>query len=250
MNYTALKLSVLLLLFISCSPRNESGVNDDNKTINTKIGKVDFEATDSNTWNLLLTFDQNIILKIIDNDEDLEYIFPTNAPIPIQDVNATSYRSKNDEHAINIMIRPEKCLPESNYTVTVQLINNTSNEINSYEGCGNYRGQAAINGVWILNSINGNTISSERKKPNIQFDVANKKVIGYSGCNMYKGNLEIKDSSILLNSLTVTENSCPDDNLEPQYLEFIKSKDLTFNLNSNILTIKGGNQQYIYKRLE
>jgi heat shock protein HslJ len=84
----------------------------------------------------------------------------------------------------------------------------------------------AINGSWELTYISGTKIAFEglypNKKPAINFDVANTRVSGNTGCNNFSGKLNIDGNKINLNeAMALTKMMCPGQG-ETIFLETLK----------------------------
>ena len=75
---------------------------------------------------------------------------------------------------------------------------------------------AILNGRWVLTELTGATVSLDvlypEKKPAIQFDSANQKISGNTGCNSFNGPLKVTGAQIDLSSpMAMTRMFCPGD---------------------------------------
>ncbi len=87
-----------------------------------------------------------------------------------------------------------------------------------------------LNGTWQLDYISGPRIAFEGlypgKKPQINFDVANSRISGNTGCNNFSGPVRIDGSKISFNELlALTKMFCPGEG-ETVFLETLKKINL------------------------
>src|SRR5699024_11977787 len=81
---------------------------------------------------------------------------------------AKSYRIENDELEMELLVSPEPCndgMSDNSYTHKVNLHLKLAewDEFQDLKGCGNYEGIYQLNNIWILESINGETISENNR---------------------------------------------------------------------------------------
>jgi heat shock protein HslJ len=92
---------------------------------------------------------------------------------------------------------------------------------------------------WILVGMKGfnlSTINYDSGLPSVQFDVNKSLVNGYSGCNSFGGNIDIKGDSLKFGMMMSTKKYCmgiP----EPEFLNLLQSAD-SYEVTNGLLNLK------------
>ncbi len=85
-----------------------------------------------------------------------------------------------------------------------------------------------INDIWVLTSLNGNKITpvstnERRRNVQIEFQLAERKVMGTDGCNRFTGSIKaIGEETLLLGTLASTRMMCPDMTLSVDFNKTIQ----------------------------
>lgn len=107
---------------------------------------------------------------------------------------------------------------------------------------------SSLAGTWELNYITKSGIAFDslypEKKPTITFDVSDKKVSGYAGCNNFNGPLNVDGNTISFTSpMAMTRMVCPG-NGESTFIEMLQkinnwsvTNDKTLNLITGDVTM-------------
>ena len=113
-----------------------------------------------------------------------------------------------------------------------------------YQGCGDFLGNYQLESVWLLRQIDGVQIKPEDFPdgvPAIEFEMDEKRVSGFAGCNRFFGNFQLAGQELMLGEMGSTMMACPSNNmkLEGQFLEALSGQKLTYNLQGNTLRLSG-----------
>lgn len=87
-----------------------------------------------------------------------------------------------------------------------------------------------LEGEWVLNYISGPRIAFDglypEKKPEIRFDIAERHMSGFSGCNNFNGNFNATKYTISFpNEIAMTRMICPNMQGESTFMDVLKSID-------------------------
>ncbi|MCX2743273.1 META domain-containing protein [Mangrovivirga sp. M17] len=245
-------ISYLVLFLFMCGCTNSKKESKNHNTVDKRTG---FEAKGNEPfWSLEIDFEDRIKFKTIDKNE-FSLTFPKANTVQPQDINAITYQSNNNDYQIDIMVVDKKCLDnmsgkESDYSVKINLTKKNGNQTIPYSGCGNYTGKALLNGIWQLSEINNKPVSKFSKPPNIQFRYEKGNVSGFTGCNRFKGNVEFTNQFIKTARISVTNLACENKDIEKEFLNSIKNKTLTYEINGDSLTLITKQKNLFFTRLK
>lgn len=87
-----------------------------------------------------------------------------------------------------------------------------------------------LEGEWVLNFISGPRIAFDglypEKKPEIRFDIAERHMSGFSGCNNFNGTFNATKHTISFpNEIAMTRMICPNMQGESTFMDILKSID-------------------------
>ncbi len=114
-----------------------------------------------------------------------------------------------------------------------------------------------INDIWVLTSLNGNTIppvtkGERRKNIQIQFQLAERRVMGTDGCNRFSGSIvSIGEKDIHLGNLASTRMMCPDMTFSNNFNQEI-NKVHSYSIANLQLKLydKNGTELMIFKKID
>ncbi|MFT3981356.1 MAG: META domain-containing protein [Ferruginibacter sp.] len=215
MNKVLLIVSIILTGF-SCATANKTQQKNATQASAVAGGNeqklqagIDFTAkgTQPASWTLEIDLDKAIRLKSIDGTNIVaSSVSPTeNADQSIQFETSTQFGN------MRIIIYHESCtdaLSKESYGKKVVITVNGK----TYEGCGSFLSDAAINATWILQEIkNKKTDKSDYAKglPELTFNITESKLSGHDGCNKIFGDAEVWGSFIRFHVIGSTKMACP-----------------------------------------
>jgi heat shock protein HslJ len=96
---------------------------------------------------------------------------------------------------------------------------------------------------WILAGMKGfnlSTINYDGGLPSVQFDVSKSSASGFTGCNSFGGNIEIKGDSLKFGMMMSTKKYCTGIP-EPEFLNLIQSAD-SYEVANGLLNLKSNDR--------
>lgn len=185
---------------------------------------VDFRAAGNEPfWSLQIDFDEQLSFSVLDGDS-------IRRPVPEmrQDTasSARLFQGEGKAGAVSIALYPTGCLDSmSGELFTHRVVVET--RADTFQGCGNYiNEQYQLHDFWMVHSLNGTAINQQdtlRQQPALQFDLADNRVSGNTGCNQLGGSMRIKSDSLFFSQLITTKMACAGVmELESQFLEALR----------------------------
>lgn len=93
-------------------------------------------------------------------------------------------------------------------------------------------------GEWILQNENSNQVGLNNQAVTLSFDIDQKNINGFSGCNNYRGDYSDVENTVQFNDIMSTKRACPDLTIESYYFDLLGKV--------NNYQVKG-NSLYLYK---
>ncbi len=214
---------------------------------------VDFMASGENpSWSLLIDFDKSMNFTSLGEPKNISTPIPE-ARIP-QDVNAVNYSAETEAGTLQVTIFKKPCVTENNeafsYKVRISAKTGEMEDFQDFEGCGKYIGDYRLNDIWALESINDNPIDKTMKRPNLEFNLREGKVFGFGGCNRINGTLIVEKDSLAIGELASTRMTCPNADLESQFLSKITNKKFSFAYRNLLLTLTSENDTLVFRKVD
>ena len=259
MNNLFCTIAVSFLLIAGCaeSSNTEDVKPEQPRTENTGDSNSlpGFKATgEAPSWEVAIDFDGDISFKSQD-DHSFELSAELSEPVRPQDIDAVSYRTKTKEGRLHLTIFREACSDSTgarnfDHKVRVSAQTNDMNSMVNYEGCGKYLGDYRLNDIWVLESINGQSVDSLKKAPNLEFQLNKNKVYGFGGCNRINGPIEVSEDSLTFGNIAATQMACPNMETEKSFLEQISNKSHHFEIGNLQLTLSNDQSTLIFKKVD
>jgi heat shock protein HslJ len=231
-------VAALLSLFACTSTKNakapkqsdiDAAINKDNLLQKQSEG-VDLFAKGSlpATWTLEIDFDKAIRFKSLDG---ANIVASSVKPIEMPGEKRISIATNTEYGKMQIDIYDQECSAANDQTkyekkVVIQVNGK------SYEGCGSFLYDVAINGKWTLQRWNGKQLSAgefAKGLPLIQFDAAANKISGHDGCNQLFGEIEMRGNFITVKTLGSTKMACPGNKNEINIAAAISNKVISYS---------------------
>lgn len=157
----------------------------DLKTVNNNkydslSNAIDFKATGNEPfWLLEIDFDKFIHFKTLNG---LDITTPVPEGVKAADANVTRYRAVTEQEELIIQIAKRECINDmsgkkSDYSVSVDVKNNSDKDYVKYKGCGEYLADYRINDTLVLDSINSHPIDKAnftKELPRLEINLAEK----------------------------------------------------------------------------
>lgn len=214
---------------------------------------VDFAAIGNEPfWSLEIDLEKMLEFRLLD-EEDGSVLTPIPVAEKPESGEGTIYHVQTVTGSLEIRLMKETCINtmtgrEFPYTVTV-LKDGTE-----YKGCGMYLRDSRLEGSWNLVELQGKTIKPkdfERNQPALSIDLAKGSVSGSAGCNRITGTLEPIGDRINFGPLAATRMSCPNMEVESQFLKILNNAELRYKVSEEWLElILDGKGVMMFKRGE
>lgn len=112
-----------------------------------------------------------------------------------------------------------------------------------------YSGDKRLHDIWVVLELKGNPINVD-KKPDIEFNLKENKVFGFSGCNQFTGEIEVQENTIKFGMLAGTRRACPDMSLEDEFLKLITDKKLDFSFSDRGLLLESEDGSVLLQKVD
>ena len=164
----------------------------------------------------------------------------------IMDAAGTSFNAMTPKAEIKVEIMKSECTDNMSgdvypYTVKVSLRMGKSNKWDEYTGCGQYLADYRLTDLWLIDKINGKSITEfnifKNKVPMIEMNAAQQRFGGTAGCNSFNGSFEAAGSRIRFGKIASTLMMCPDMKLEQEFFDALNDKYFEFTIASNTLSL-------------
>jgi heat shock protein HslJ len=211
---------------------------------------IDFHAADNEpSWSLNIDFDKMMTFKTLNGDS-------ITTPVPqMQADTATKARVWNAEvesGSLVVELYPSGCLDDMSGEVFNYRVN-VSHGDKTYTGCGSYINSTyKLNDFWQLQTLNGSELNHQQPAqdtPSLQFDVANKKVYGSTGCNRLNGTVVVKKDRLLFSKMATTKRACPG-NMESRFLSALQKVQRYAIANAELLMMSETDTLMVFRRAE
>lgn len=212
---------------------------------------IDFVASGNEPfWSLEIDLDNNLTFKILQGDS---LVAATPKPTILPDVAATSYRTKIGSEFLSIIVYDKTCednMSGKELSKTVEINHGEKR----YTGCGSFLSDYRLNDIWVLESINQNSIDIStfpRGLPRIELNLTMSQVFAFAGCNEFSGAMEVQGKRIRFGRFSGTLMACQNMNFESEYLSKLANKTVPFHIEPGKLVLQvSEDSTYNYKKVD
>lgn len=218
---------------------------------------IDFKATGNEPfWSLEINFDKSMHFNTLNG---IDIITPVPEGVKAMDANVTRYRAQTEQGELIVQIAKQECTNDmsgkkSDYSVTVNYKRNNDKDYQNYKGCGAYLSDYRLNDIWVLESVNNKPIDKEKFKnkiPSLEFNLAEKRVSGNGGCNIFSGQIELLGKKIKFGNLASTMMACEDMKFETVYLKGLTNHTLPYHITPRQLHLQfNSDSVFVYKKVD
>jgi len=185
---------------------------------------------------------------------------PSTEPIKAQESNIAMYRIQTEATLLDVIIAHKECTNAMSgevfpYTVTVSYKNTGGAETKVYEGCGYYLPDYRIHDIWVLEKMQGTTVSKEdfngNDVPNMEVNINNNRFSGFSGCNRMNGSLFYEKDVLRFTQIASTRMACPNMEKESEFLSALQSS-VNYKIENNRLYLSNDSEEnlLIFKKID
>ncbi len=209
---------------------------------------VDFYATGTEpSWSLDMDFEGNFHFKTMSG---IDIIFPASKGVKAMDADVIRYRSVNKSAELIVQISHRTCTDNMSdksyhYSVTVDYKSQDMKNYQTYKGCGNFVYDLRLNDIWAIIQLGDETLkASDFKKglPTIELNTSKETVIGFDGCNRFRGSFEVADKEIIFSNLAGTRMACQNMQISDRISSALDGKSFHFTLKNGKLILSKNNK--------
>lgn len=218
---------------------------------------IDFIASGNEPfWSLEIDFNKSMHFKMVSG---FEINTPAVEAVKAMDANVTRYSAKTEQGILTVQVQKLECINDmsgekSDYTVTIDTKNNTDKDHRTYKGCGQYLADYRLHDIWVLDSINNTKIVAGdfmKGRPLLEFNLTEKKLFGYTGCNNINGTIEVTGKKIHFERLTTTRMTCSNMDFELAYLKNLDNKIVPYQIKAGKLYLHvSSDSVFSYRKID
>lgn len=169
---------------------------------------------------------------------------PHTDPDLAQDSNVKRYDVATGSGRMVIQISQTDCTNAmsgavSPYSVTIEQQNADGKETEKLEGCGRYITDYRLHDIWVLETLNGKTVTKDdfgKEIPSMEINAAENKFMGFAGCNRMNGTLFFEKDLLRFTNVATTKMMCEPNNKEVEFLKALQS-GTSYTIENNRLTL-------------
>ena len=255
-------LLVFIFLVFGCKSKDaKREVGNNREVVSMGVGKsmeaVYFKGQGNEPfWDVSIGKDKVIFKSLIPGKERLEFIYVK--PIRVMDANIKTYRLVSDLAELSITISQGIChdtMAEDvfDYGVEVEFKDKVTSDVSKMKGCGNYIADYRLQDIWLLETLNGQKVTSEdfaKQKPYLEIDAKNKTFNGYLGCNDCNGKLFVENELLRFTDVVSTLKMCLPNNKEPEFLKALQSATTYKIENNRLVLLNPSKELLVFKKVD
>ncbi len=231
-----IQLLVVLSIIVSCKS-SATAQKEVGKTDTTPAYQEQMENLENGIYFRAVGNEPDWSLKISENTIEFNSIKPGfesfksahAEPVRAMDANVKMYQVSTESGRMNIQILQQECSnarsgEKFSYSVRIEITKNSS-AIN-LSGCGNYITDSRLHDIWVLEKLNGKTVSASdfiKELPNIEINSSTNNFIGFAGCNRMNGTLFFERGLLRFTNIITTRMDCIGINKESEFLKTLQS---------------------------
>lgn len=256
--YSRLLVVFLMTFLMSCktnviSTAESSGTKNSETSAAETLNPYFVASGNEPFWNVRIAKDF-ITIKFLQDST----IIPHEAPIRAMDANVKMYKLKTESSTIDIQIIQAECTnsmsgKKSAYKVEMRILDKKTSKETVYEGCGNYITDYRLHDIWVLEKMNGRTISKSdfsQDFPLLEIKSAENTFMGFAGCNQMNGQLFSEDQLLRFSNIVTTRKMCEPTNKEQEFLKTLQS-GTSYKIENRRLTLSNPNGELLtFKKID
>jgi heat shock protein HslJ len=235
------------LLLVSCTTTQPAGrpiPTAKSVQVDPDSLQLDFRASGNEpSWMLTIDFKRQMYFRNI-GTQPFELRTPVPQPRRMAASEGVNYAVRTEKGTLSVTITPDSCADAMSgevfpYQVRVSAKTEAMDKMIDFEGCGNYQGESRLNDLWTLISIDGKPLDvpEGRKRPNIEFKLAEGQLFGYGGCNGIRASVSIADEKLVIGTIASTKVMCPQMNIEDQFTAMLAQGPLGYRIDDRELIL-------------
>lgn len=204
------------------------------------------------SWGLDLDFEDGFKFKTM----EYEFNCPAVEGHKAEDADVTIFRAKTEAGEMIISLFGTACTDNMSgekfsHRVEVDIKRGDAKEFTNYEGCGRYVFDQRIHDIWVLEKMNGESVS--RKKdgpdlPSLEINTADNRAMGNTGCNNYSCQASAMGNKLEIGPLGVTRKYCEEAGYEPGFLKAMQPGIFSYKIENGRLILKKQDKELLVFR--
>lgn len=177
-------------------------------------------------------------------------------PIRAMDANVKMYHIATESGTMNIQISHQECVnimsgEKNPYSVHIEIVKN--NNSTNFSGCGNYITDSRLHDIWVLEKLNGKTVSTTdfmKELPNLEINSATNNFMGFAGCNRMNGTIFFEKGLLRFTNIITTRMACPGNNKESEFLKALQSTTTYKVENMKLMLSNPSGEKLVFKKVD
>ena len=177
-------------------------------------------------------------------------------PVRAMDANAKMYRVAKESGTMNLQMMQQECVNTMSgekfpYSVRIEMVKN--NNSTNFSGCGNYITDSRLHDIWVLEKLNGKTVSASdfmKELPNLEINSATNNFLGFAGCNRMNGTIFFERGLLRFTNIITTRMGCPGNNKESEFLKALQSTTSYKVENMRLILTNPSGEKLVFKKVD
>ena len=174
------------------------------------------------------------------------------------DANVKMYRVATAKGTMNIQIQQQECMNTMSgdkfaYSVRIEIVKEKSGDSTNFNGCGNYITDSRLHDIWVLEKLNGETVSLinfNKELPNLEINSSTNQFMGFAGCNRMNGTIFFEKGLLRFSNTITTRMTCGANNKENEFLKALQST-ITYKVENMRLTLTNpSGVELVFKKVD
>ena len=177
-------------------------------------------------------------------------------PVRAMDANVKMYRVATESGTMNLQMMQQECVNTMSgekfpYSVRIEMVKN--NNSTNFSGCGNYITDPRLHDIWVLEKLNGKTVSASdfmKELPNLEINSATNNFLGFAGCNRMNGTIFFERGLLRFTNIITTRMGCPGNNKESEFLKALQSTTSYKVENMRLILTNPSGEKVVFKKVD
>ena len=177
-------------------------------------------------------------------------------PVRAMDANVKMYRVATESGTMNIQIMQQECvntMSREKFSHSVRIEITQNNNSTNFSGCGKYITDARLHDIWVLEKLNGKTVSTTdfiKELPNLEINSATNNFMGFAGCNRMNGTIFFERGLLRFTNIITTRMGCPGNNKESEFLKALQSTTSYKVENLKLILSNPSGEKLVFKKVD
>lgn len=198
-------------------------------------------------WDLMIDIDE-ATARFSYTSEPYRLTMPLPESTSPDEIDAVSYMAQTEKANMQITIVEDSCYSETAdksfpYRVEVKVKTTSMLNFEELDGCGRYLEKYRLNGSWMMVTRNGEEIPSDLRPPSFTIDLAEGKVAGFTGCNRFEAQVEVRSDTLAVGPWMATEKNCVDMDLPQLFRVGLSGRPVKYQMEDQVLTLRIGEEE-------